>query len=144
MKLHKKYLELWDVKVSVMKFVSMNSRNKLHRRYHIFQNIGQALNLKKHQDFNKLILGKYIYTHENLKLTYNFQINLQRSTNFLVDKVTTEDFSIPITFTIAVTVRTYVKQNKIFSSIQGITGPVFTERLCNFLVFHNACLLTNL
>ena len=73
-------------------------KKKRHRTYHIFQNIGYALNCKKHLDFNRLILGKCIYKHENLKLTNNFQINLQRSTNFLVDKMTTEDFIIPITF----------------------------------------------
>jgi hypothetical protein len=49
-----------------MKFVSINSRNKWYRSYHIFQNIEHALDRKKHQDFNGLILGKYIYTHENL------------------------------------------------------------------------------
>jgi len=119
-------------------------KKKRHRTYHIFQNIGYALNCKKHLDFNRLILGKCIYKHENLKLTNNFQINLQRSTNFLVDKMTTEDFIIPVTFIIAVTVRTYVKQYKIFSGIQDITGPAFTERFSNFLVLHNACLLINL
>jgi hypothetical protein len=66
--------------------------------YHIFQNIGHEVDRKKHQDFNRLILGKYTNTHENFKFTHNFQINLQGSINFLVDIMTNEDFIIPITF----------------------------------------------
>jgi len=81
-----------------MKSVSMNSRNKWHRRYHVFQNLRHELDHKTHQDFKRLILGKYSYTNENLKFTHNLQINFQRRINFLLDIMTTEDFTIPITF----------------------------------------------
>ena len=77
----------------------MNSKkNEWHRSYHIFQNIGHEMDRNKHQDFNRLILGKYIYTNENLKFTHNFQVNLQHGINFLLDIMTNEGFIIPITF----------------------------------------------
>jgi hypothetical protein len=46
-----------------MMFVSMNEINKWHRNYHIFQNIGHALDRKICQDFNRYEGEKYLWSY---------------------------------------------------------------------------------
>jgi hypothetical protein len=118
----------------------MNSRNKWHKSYHIFQNTGHALDLKKHQDFNRLILGKYIYTDDNLQSTNNFQIKLQRRINFLLDLMNTEGFNISITFYYSCYCPNLRETVQIFNCIQGNWSCSYWKT-SQFSRVSNACLL---